>query len=161
MQSCLFGFQQRQYKNKLGLDLVEVSNLLSHSCITNWSVIALPLWGTVYSLACHTIGHARESTPSFKGCSLWVPARTDLFSKQAGGCLLVGCGLQTMKPLGLDALIKWWISMASHWLKRGAAPHLRLTGLNYAAANAFSCDSVGPENRLLKINIRTTFQIRT
>lgn len=36
-----------------------------------------------------------------------MPARTDLFSKQAGGCLLVGCGLQTMKPLGPDALMKW------------------------------------------------------
>lgn len=46
------------------------------------------------------MGHAGESTPGFKGSSLGVPARTDLFSKQAGGCLLVSCGLQTIKPCG-------------------------------------------------------------
>lgn len=46
------------------------------------------------------MGHAGESTPGFKGSSLGVPARTDLFSKQAGGCLLVSCGLQTIKPRG-------------------------------------------------------------
>jgi len=42
----------------------------------------------------------------FQRLEFWVPASTDLFNKQAAGCLLVGCGLQTMKPVGPDALIK-------------------------------------------------------
>lgn len=92
----MVGLQQRQYKNKLGLDWVEGSSLRSHSCRANRSVIALPQRGT-------------ESVPSLatqwamQGRALWVSARTDLFSKQAGGCLLVGCGLQTIKPPGLEA----------------------------------------------------------
>lgn len=74
-----------------------------------------------------------------------MPARTDLFSKQAGGCLLVGCGLQTMKPLGPDALIKWWIYIPARPLdEKGHGTtllNMLLIGLNYATVNDFFCNS--------------------
>lgn len=73
-----------------------------------------------------------------------MPARTDLFNKQAGGFLLVACGLQTMKPLGPDALIKWWIFIPSRLLDEKNSTTLLnalLIDLNYGTANDLFCNS--------------------